>query len=163
VFCIRFVRLNRIFFTKMSSETIPEVYAAPVFELEQLLSLNDMCLEAGLGSEHRGGIGTGSCGVAGILQLICILIFTVHNENGSNYLPQPTYAEVLQRSALLQKSINAASELGRLMHRCANSNDVSSSPFLPAMPMFTECFLSKREVDESGTMQGPFQGNLLHL
>lgn len=146
-FRVRFVRLNGILFTKTSLETIPEVYAATICELEQLLALDDMCLEAGLGSEHRSGIGTGSSGAAGILQLVCILIFTVHNANGNNSSPQPTYAEVLQRSALLRNALTAAFELaGRLMRRCADSNDVSSSPFLPAMLVFTEWLASKPEV-----------------
>lgn len=146
-FCVRFVRLNGILFTKTSLETIPEVYAATICELEQLLALDDMCLEAGLGSEHRSGIGTGSSGAAGILQLVCILIFTVHNANGSNSSPQPTYAEVLQRSALLRNALTTAFELaGRLMRRCAASNDVSRSPFLPAMLVFIEWLASKPEV-----------------
>lgn len=146
-FRVRFVRLNGILFTKTSLETIPEVYAATICELEQLLALDDLCLEGGLGSEHRSGIGTGSSGAAGILQLVCILIFTVHNANGSNSSPQPTYAEVLQRSALLQNALTAAFELaGRLMRRCVDSNDVSSSPFLPAMLVFTEWLASKPEI-----------------
>jgi len=123
------------------------VYAATICELEQLLALDDMCLEAGLGSEHRSGIGTGSSGAAGILQLVCILIFTVHNANGSNSSPQPTYAEVLQRSALLRNALTTTFELaGRLMRRCAASNDVSRSPFLPAMLVFIEWLASKPEV-----------------
>ena len=120
------------------------MYAATICELEQLLALDDICLKAGLGSEHRSGIGNGSSGAAGILQLVCILIFTIHNANGSNSSPQPTYAEVLQCSALLRNALTAAFELaGRLMCRCADSNDVSSSPLLPAMLVFTEWLASK--------------------
>eukprot|EP01018_Ginkgo_biloba_P025128 Gb_21699 [translate_table: standard] len=146
-FRVRFVRLNGILFTKTSLETFPEVYAATMHELEQLLSLDDMFLEAGLGSELRSGIGTGSSGAAGVVQLVCVLIFTVHNANGTNMVQQPTYAEVLQRSALLQNALTAAFECaGRLMRRCVDSNDVSTSPFVPAMLVFTEWLACRPEI-----------------
>ncbi|KAH9313264.1 hypothetical protein KI387_028299, partial [Taxus chinensis] len=146
-FRVRFVRLNGVLFTKTSLETFPEAYAATIRDLEQLLALDDMCLEAGLGSEHRSGIGTGSSGAAGVLQLVCVLIFTVHNANGSNSVQQPTYAEVLQRSELLQNALTTAFECtGRLMRRCTDANDVSSSPFLPAMLIFTEWLACRKEI-----------------
>ncbi|GLJ08852.1 hypothetical protein SUGI_0097090 [Cryptomeria japonica] len=146
-FRVCFVRLNGILFTKISLETFPEVYAATIHDLEQLLALDDTCLEAGLGSELRSGIGTGSSGAAGVLQLVCILIFTVHNANGSNSVQQPTYAEILQRSELLQNALTIAFECaGRLMRRCADANDVSSSPFLPAMLIFMEWLACRKEI-----------------
>ncbi|CAM6086076.1 unnamed protein product [Calypogeia fissa] len=146
-FRIRFVRLNGILFTKTSLETFAEVYSATVCELETLLSPDDASLEAGLGSDHRSGIGTGSSGAAGFLQLVSILIFTVHNINWGPDSHHPTYAEILQRSALFQHAFTAAFECaGRLMRRCADSMDISKSPLLPAMLVFLEWLACRPEM-----------------
>ncbi|KAL3677309.1 hypothetical protein R1sor_027257 [Riccia sorocarpa] len=146
-FRLRFVRLNGILFTKTSLETFPDVYSATVRELEELLSPEDTILEAGLGTDHRSGIGTGSGGAAGFLQVVAILIFTVHNINWVPDSHHPTYAEILQRSALYQHAFTAAFECaGRLMRRCAESKVVSKSPLLPAMLVFLEWLACRPEM-----------------
>lgn len=130
-----------------SLETFSEVYAATVRDLEQLLGPDDASLEAGLGSEHRSGIGTGSAGAAGVLQLISILVFTVHNVNWGPENHHPTYAEILQRSALNKHAVTAAFECaGRLMRRCGETLDVSESPLLPAMLVFMEWLACKPDM-----------------
>ncbi|KAJ7298010.1 hypothetical protein O6H91_Y022000 [Diphasiastrum complanatum] len=146
-FRIRFVRLNGILFTRTSLETFSEVYSATMRDLEQLLSYEDSSLEAGLGLDHRSGIGGGSGGVAGVVQLVSVLIFSVHNVNWGLDAHQPTYAEILQRSALFQHAFTATFECtGRLMRRCAETKDVSASPLLPAMLIFLEWLACRPEM-----------------
>ncbi|KAL2609168.1 hypothetical protein R1flu_027741 [Riccia fluitans] len=146
-FRLRFVRLNGILFTKTSLETFVDVYSTTVRELEELLSPEDTILESGIGTDHRSGIGTGSGGAAGFLQVVAILIFTVHNINWVPDSHHPTYAEILQRSALYQHAFTAAFECaGRLMRRCAESKVVSKSPLLPAMLVFLEWLACRPEM-----------------
>ncbi|KAJ7513837.1 hypothetical protein O6H91_23G016400 [Diphasiastrum complanatum] len=146
-FRVRFVRLNGILFTRTSLETFPEVYSATMRDMEQLLSFADSSLEAGLGLAHCNGIGGGIGWAVGAVQLVSVLIFSVHNVNWGLDAHQPTYAEILQRSALFQHAFTAAFECAaRLMRRCAEAKDVSASPLLPALLIFLEWLACRPEM-----------------
>lgn len=109
---------------------------------------SDFILEAGLGTDHQSRTTMGNAGPSCVIQLVAILIFTVHNINWSaDAANHPTYAEILQRSGLFQHALTAAFECaGRLMHRCSQSKDPSRSVLLPALLMFMEWLAGRPEM-----------------
>ncbi|GBG59469.1 hypothetical protein CBR_g38493 [Chara braunii] len=146
-FRVCFVRLQGILFSKISLETFGDVYAATVEELERLLSVDDGKLEKVFASEHRKATGLASNGSVGVLQLVAILIFTVHNISWTQERHQPTYAEVLSRPTLFQHAFTAAFDCaGRLMRRCAASSEVEKSHFLPGLLVFLEWLACRSEM-----------------
>ncbi|CAM6014258.1 unnamed protein product [Sphagnum balticum] len=145
-FRMHFVRLYGILFTRTSLETFSDIQTTTMWELEQLLAGDDTSLEAGLGADHSR-IGMTSSGASDILQLVVILIFAVSNVNSGPEIQNQTYAEVLQRSSLLQYAFSAAFECaGRLMRRCSKFREPASSPFLPAMLVFLEWLACQPEM-----------------
>lgn len=147
-FQIRFVRMNGILFTRTSLETFSQVYLETLSDLEQLLSGNDSSLDSALGTDQQSRTSMGNAGPSYVIQLVAILIFTVHNINWSaDSTSHPTYAEILQRSDLFQHALTAAFECaGRLMHRCTQSKDPSRSVLLPALLMFMEWLAGRPEM-----------------
>ncbi|KAG0582790.1 hypothetical protein KC19_3G085900 [Ceratodon purpureus] len=147
-FQIRFVRMNGILFTRTSLETFSQVYLETLSDLEQLLAGSDSILEAALGTDYQSRTSMGNAGPSCVIQLVAILIFTVHNINWSaDSTNHPTYAEILQRSDLFQHALTAAFECaGRLMHRCSQSKDPSRSVLLPALLMFMEWLAGRPEM-----------------
>ncbi|XXG52144.1 hypothetical protein AAC387_Pa03g0531 [Persea americana] len=128
-FCIRFVRLNGILFTRTSMETFGEIFSQVVGNLHDLLSY-------GPEEELSFGSDTAENGLF-IVRLITILIFTVHNVNRES--EGQSYAEILQRSVLLQNAFTAAFEiLGHILKRCIQLQDMLSSYLLPAILVFIE-------------------------
>ncbi|CAN6449863.1 unnamed protein product [Victoria cruziana] len=128
-FCIRFVRLNGILFTRTSLETFAEVFASVTNDLRALLAS---------GPEEELGFGADIAENAlVVVRLTAILIFTVHNANKD--VEGQSYAEILQRSVLLQNAFIAAFEfVGHILERCLELRDVSSSYLLPSVLVFTE-------------------------
>lgn len=131
-----------------SLETFSQVYLETLNDLEQLLASNDSILEAALGTDHQSRTSMGNAGPSCVIQLVAILIFTVHNINWSaDSTNHPTYAEILQRSDLFQHALTAAFECGgRLMNRCSQSKDPSRSVLLPALLMFMEWLAGRPEM-----------------
>ncbi|XP_031479663.1 nonsense-mediated mRNA decay factor SMG7 [Nymphaea colorata] len=128
-FCIRFVRLNGILFTRTSLETFAEVFASVINDLHTLLS-------SGPEEELSFGADIAENALV-IVRLIAILIFTVHNVNKD--IEGQSYAEILQRSVLLQNAFVAAFEfVGHILKRCLELKDVSSSYLLPSVLVFIE-------------------------
>uniref|UniRef100_A0A5B6ZC05 Protein SMG7 n=1 Tax=Davidia involucrata TaxID=16924 RepID=A0A5B6ZC05_DAVIN len=128
-FCIRFVRLNGILFTRTSLETFAEVLSLVSSALHELLSS---------GPEEQLNFGTDAIenGLV-IVRLISILIFTVHNVNRE--AESPTYADIVQRTVLLQNALTAVFELmGHIVKRCMQLYDPSSSYLLPGIMVFVE-------------------------
>lgn len=146
-FRIRFVRLNGILFTKTSLETFQEVCSAMLYDLERLLALDNRNVEELLVSGYGVGMETGNPGVAGVLQLISILICTVQNISWGSNGKTSTYAEVLQRAVLFQHAITVSLEIvGRIISRCAVMSDPSNSPLLPAILVFLEWIACRPEI-----------------
>jgi protein SMG7 len=72
-----------------------------------------------------------------IVRLISILIFTVHHVKKE--AEGQTYAEIVQRAALLQNAFTAVFEfMGHILDRCAQLHDPSSSYLLPGIMVFVE-------------------------
>ncbi|KAE8682500.1 Protein SMG7 [Hibiscus syriacus] len=128
-FCIRFVRLNGILFTRTSLETFADVLTQVNHDLCELLSS---------GPEEELNFGTGAAENALLfVRMVSILIFTVHNLKRES--EGQTYAEIVQRAALLQNAFIAIFELmGHVVERCLQLRDVSSSYTLPAILVFLE-------------------------
>jgi len=142
-FRIRFVRLNGILFTRTSLETFDEVCSSAINEFEELLTPGPIS-EMGIGSDTLVNGSTFSGLV--VLQIVSILIFTVHNisETENRSL---SYAEILQRSVLLQNAFTAAFDfVGHIISKCANTEDVSSSLFLPATLVFMEWLACRPDI-----------------
>nr|CAD1831813.1 unnamed protein product [Ananas comosus var. bracteatus] len=128
-FSTRFVRLNGILFTRTSLETFGEIFASVVIDLQELLSS---------GPEEDLNFGSDAAENALlIVRLIAILIFTVHNVKRES--ESQSYAEILQRTVLLQNAFTAAFEfVGHILKRCMQLHDAASSFYLPALLVFIE-------------------------
>eukprot|EP00850_Spirogloea_muscicola_P007439 SM000037S13574 [mRNA] locus=s37:730114:735309:+ [translate_table: standard] len=135
------VRLNGIIFSKIGLETFPDAMESMLQDLDQLLTLQAPALEAALFPDIHGAVGTGLA--AGLLQLVAVNIFTVHNIDWTPEGQQPSYAEVLHKSALVQHALGAAYLFsGHLLQGCGMASIEASSPFLPAILTFLEWLAS---------------------
>ncbi|WOK99839.1 protein SMG7 [Canna indica] len=128
-FSIRFVRLHGILFTRTSLEIFEELFSALINDLKLLLSS---------GPELEFNFGTDAAENALVtLRLIAIMIFTVHNVKRES--ENQSYAEILQRSVLLQNAFTAAFEFaGYILKRCMELQDAASSFLLPSILVFIE-------------------------
>ncbi|XVE59904.1 hypothetical protein DITRI_Ditri05aG0084400 [Diplodiscus trichospermus] len=141
-FCIRFVRLNGVLFTRTSLETFADVLS---------LVSRDLCELLSSGPEEELNFGTDTAENAVVLvRLVAILIFTVHNLKRES--EGQTYAEIVQRAALLQNAFTAVFELmGHVVERCSQLQDVSSSYILPSILVFVEWLACCPDVAAAGT------------
>ncbi|KAJ8641272.1 hypothetical protein MRB53_017966 [Persea americana] len=128
-FCVRFVRLNGILFTRTSMETFGDIFSLVVGNLHDLLSF-------GPEEELNFGSDAAENGLF-IVRLIAMLIFTVHNVSRES--EGQSYADILQRSVLLQNAFTAAFEIvGHILKRCVQLQDLLSSYLSPAVLVFME-------------------------
>ncbi|MBA0784255.1 hypothetical protein Gotri_001847 [Gossypium trilobum] len=141
-FCIRFVRLNGILFTRTSLETFADVLSLVSHDLCELLSS---------GPEEELNFGTDAAENALLLvRMVSILVFTVYNLKRES--DGQTYAEIVQRTALLQNAFVAVFELMRhVVERCSQLRDVSSSYTLPAILVFLEWLACCPDVAVAGS------------
>lgn len=142
-FIIRFVRLNGILFTRTSLETFAEVLSLVISSLCQLLS-------SGPEEELSFGKDAVENGLV-IVRLVSILIFTVHNVKRE--AEGQSYAEILQRTVLLQNAFAAVFEfMGHLLKRCLQLRDPSSSYLLPGILVFVEWLACSPDVASGSDM-----------
>ncbi|XP_075491513.1 nonsense-mediated mRNA decay factor SMG7-like [Primulina tabacum] len=135
-FVTRFVRLNGILFTRTSLETFPEVFSMVKNDLLELLSSGP--------DEFTFGSDNAECKLT-IVRLVAIVIFTVHNLNKDN--ENQSYADILQRSVLLQNAFTATFEfMGFMLERCYQLNDPASSFLLPGIMVFVEWLACRHDV-----------------
>lgn len=128
-FSTRFVRLHGILFTRTSFETFGDVFSSVTSDLHELLA-------AGMDEALNFGVDAAENGLV-IVRLVSILIFTVHNVNKDS--GGQSYAEILQRSVLLQNAFTASFEfVGHILKRCIVLHDVASSFLLPGIMVFIE-------------------------
>lgn len=154
-FRVQFVRLNGILFTRTSLETFPEVNSCVLGGLEQLFGFKS----EGFNTSFLSAGGIWASGPNVILQLVTILIFTVHNVNWNPDTYQPTYSEILQRSVILQNAFTATFECaGYLMQQCAGTDDTSTSPLLPGLLVVMEWLAGRPEM-AIGTEVGEKEGH----
>ncbi|KAK8566455.1 hypothetical protein V6N13_002161 [Hibiscus sabdariffa] len=160
-FCIRFVRLNGILFTRTSLETFADVLTWVSRDLCELLSS---------GLEEELNFGTGAAENALLfVRLVSILIFAVHNLKKES--EGQTYAEIVQRAALLQNAFTAIFELmGHVVERCLQLRDASSSYTLPAILVFVEWLAccpevaaASSDVDEQSSTRSFFWKHCISL
>ncbi|KAI3984196.1 hypothetical protein MKX01_011150 [Papaver californicum] len=143
-FCVRFVRLNGILFTRTSLETFTEVFSSVSSNFHELLSSGgEDVLNFGLDAAENSLV---------FVRLIAILIFTVHNVNKET--EGLSYAEILQRSVLLQNAYVVAFEfLGYIIKRCAQLRDPSSSYLLPGILIFVEWLACRPDIAAGSEME----------
>ncbi|VVB17111.1 unnamed protein product [Arabis nemorensis] len=128
-FCIRFVRLNGILFTRTSLETFIDVLASTSSSLRELIS-------SGVVEELSFGTDTSDSALF-IVRLVTILIFSVHNSKKET--EGQSYAEIVQRVEPARNSLTASFELlGHVIEKCAQLRDPLSSYFLPGVLVFVE-------------------------
>ncbi|KAL9232649.1 hypothetical protein vseg_007733 [Gypsophila vaccaria] len=146
-FAVKFVRVNGILFTRTSLETFEDVLRMTKNDLMMLLC-------SGLEEKYNFGSDGAECGLF-IVRLVAILIFTVHNVNRES--ENQSYAEILQRSVLLENAYTAIFELmGHVVERCSQLHDSLSSYLLPGVLVFVEWLASHPDVatvSESGEKQ----------
>lgn len=118
-------------------ETFGDIFSLIVSDLNELLS-------SGIKEHLNFGSDASENGVF-ILRLITILIFTVHNVNKES--EECSYAEILQRSVLVQSAFVAAFEfVGHIVNRCTQVCDISSSYLLPGIMVFMEWLACNPEI-----------------
>ncbi|CAH8365328.1 unnamed protein product [Eruca vesicaria subsp. sativa] len=128
-FCIKFVRLNGILFTRTSLETFSDVLASTSSSLRDLIS-------SSLTEDMSFGKDTSDSALF-IVRLVTILIFSV--DNSKKEKEGQSYAEIVNRVELARNSLTASFELlGHVMKQCAQLSDPSSSYFLPGVLVFVE-------------------------
>ncbi|KAL2464592.1 Protein SMG7 [Forsythia ovata] len=143
-FSIHFVRLNGILFTRTSLETFAEVFSVVKNDLLELLS-------CGPDEKCNFGSDAAECRLA-IVRLVAILIFTVHNVKREN--ENQSYADILQRSVLLQNSFTAIFEfMACMLERCNQLTDLSSSYLLPGIMVFVEWLACCHDVAVGSEME----------
>ncbi|KAK3043195.1 hypothetical protein RJ639_001628 [Escallonia herrerae] len=136
-FSIRFVRLNGILFTRTSLETFGEVFSLVKSDLLELLS-------SGPEEEYNFGSDSAECRLL-ITRVIAILIFTVDNVHKET--ENQSYAEILQRSVLLQNAFTAVFEvMGHILERCIQLKDPSASYLLPGIMIFVEWLACRQDI-----------------
>ncbi|XP_047329139.1 nonsense-mediated mRNA decay factor SMG7-like [Impatiens glandulifera] len=142
-FTTRFVRLNGILFTRTSLETFPEVLSEVSNDLNKLLSTGaEEVLDFGVDTSENEGF---------IIRLVSILISTVHNVTREG--EGQTYADILQRTVLLQNALTAVFELlGHVLNRCTQLLDPCSSCLLPGILVYVEWLASCPDVAASSDL-----------
>ncbi|KAE8678867.1 Protein SMG7 [Hibiscus syriacus] len=141
-FCIRFVCLIGILFTRTSLETFADVLSLVSSDLCELLS-------SGPEEELKFGADAAQNAIF-LVRLVSILIFTVHNLKRES--DGQTYTEIVPRAALLQNAFTAIFELMRhVVQRCSQLQDVSSSYTLPASLVFLEWLACCPDVSVAGS------------
>ncbi|KAI3941026.1 hypothetical protein MKW92_020022 [Papaver armeniacum] len=125
-FCVRFVRLNGILFTRTSLETFEEVFSMVGSDLLVLLSSGPKD-ELNFGSDAAGNE-------------IFIVRLVVESEGQS-------YAEILQRSVLLQNAFTAAFDfVAHILQRCTQLTDPCTSYLLPGILVFVEWLACNQDI-----------------
>ncbi|XP_065617335.1 nonsense-mediated mRNA decay factor SMG7 isoform X2 [Quercus suber] len=136
-FSIRFVRLNGVLFTRTSLETFVDVFSVVISDFLELLS-------SGQEDVYNFGASATENGLM-IVRLISILIFTVYNVNRES--ENQSYAEMLQRSVLLQNAYTATFEfMGHILQRCMQLHDPTESYLLPGVLIFLEWLACHPEI-----------------
>lgn len=128
-FITHFIRLNGILFTRTSLEIFTEVLSTVKNDLLELLP-------SGPDEDLNFGSDIAECRLA-VVRMITILIFTVNNVSKES--ENQSYADILQRSVLMQNALTGTFEfVGCMLERCTLLNDPSSSYLLPGIMVFIE-------------------------
>ncbi|XP_056858296.1 nonsense-mediated mRNA decay factor SMG7 isoform X2 [Raphanus sativus] len=145
-FCIRFVRLNGILFTRTSLETFFDVLASTSMSLRELVTSSLM-------EELVFGKDTSDSALF-IVRLVTILIFSTHTPkkgiDSKKETDGQSYAEIVQRVEPARNSLTASFQLlGHVVEQCAQLLDPSSSYFLPGVLVFIEWLACRPDIASS--------------
>lgn len=131
------VRMLSYFYIKPSSEDFPCLFNSTVRELEDLLLLNDARLKAALESYQR--MDATRTGPFRVLQLVSVLIFTIHILCESSKLQKVKDMKYMQQDYLIQQAFTVAFIfMGRIVNRCMMAEILDCSPLLPTILVFVE-------------------------
>ncbi|XP_043689295.1 protein SMG7L isoform X2 [Telopea speciosissima] len=135
------------FYTKSSVDEFSCTFGSTIRELDILLSLNDLRLMTALESyQHMDASRTGPFRA---LQLVSILIFTIHTLHESPNTQMLKHVEDTQQPVLLQLAlVSTFICMGRIADRCVMSDHVSHSPLLSALLVFAEWLPNMVELAE---------------
>lgn len=140
-----FVRLISFFFLELSLERFSCTFASTIRELEALLDLDDAELSIAL--ESYQNVNISRPGPYRALQLISVLIFTVHNLSAN---PKNECLKKLQMALTLTFIC-----MGRIVERCLKSISIENFPLLPTVMVLSEWLVEvlerveKCEIDEN--------------
>ncbi|EPS74174.1 hypothetical protein M569_00570, partial [Genlisea aurea] len=136
-FTTRFIRLNGILFTRTSLETFDEVLSTVKSGLLDFLS-------SGPEDELNFGSDAAECKLT-IVRISVILIFTVYNVGREN--ENQSYADIVQRSVLLENALTATFEImGCIVERCNQLKDPVASVLLPGVLIFVEWLACRHDI-----------------
>ncbi|KAF8413860.1 hypothetical protein HHK36_001854 [Tetracentron sinense] len=142
------VRLIGIFFTDSSLEGFPCTFASTIRELEALMSFDDVRLMAALESYQH--IDAARKGPFRALQVVAILIFTIHTLIGSPNKQKPEYLKDMQQPVFIRLSLASTFIcMGRLVNRCVMDNPLDCNPLLPAILVFVEWMVEELDISET--------------
>ncbi|PIA35229.1 hypothetical protein AQUCO_03600118v1 [Aquilegia coerulea] len=132
-----FVRMMSYFYLKPSFEDFPCIFSSTVRELEELLLLDDARLNITLESYQH--LDVERIGPFRVLQLVSVLIFTIHATSESSKLQKEEHTKYMQQPSLIQQAfVTMFIFMGRLVNRCMMADRLDSSHLLPAILVFTE-------------------------
>ena len=142
-------------------ETFGDVFSVVISDLLELLS-------SGPEDVYNFGSSATENGLM-MVRLISILIFTVYNVNRES--ENQSYAEMLQRSVLLQNAYSATFEfMGHVLDRCMQLHDPSESYLLPGVLIFLEWLACHPEIvarsdveEKEATARSSFWNNCILL
>ncbi|ERN15018.1 protein SMG7L [Amborella trichopoda] len=146
IFWSRFVLMTSIIFTKAGLEEFHNVCASTLSALESLLSLNDEQLTVALKSEGHVQIEAAKSSSFRPLQIVCVLIFTLHHVGQSP--KSHGHDENIHQPTLMTSACHAAFGcMARIIHRCVAYDAMHKSPLLPAILVFLEWLVCKPNME----------------
>ncbi|MCL7051553.1 hypothetical protein MKW94_021087 [Papaver nudicaule] len=142
------VRMIGFFYIKSSLEELPGIFGFSIRQLETLFSLDDVNVKAFLESyQLLDGARNGP--VRG-LQLVCILIFTIHTLLEGSKKQVSTHVKYKLQPALFQQALASTYIImGRIIERCVMGNPLDHGYLLPSILVFVEWLVELLDNPES--------------
>ncbi|XP_010272416.1 PREDICTED: protein SMG7L [Nelumbo nucifera] len=141
------VRMISMFYLKSSLDDFSFTFTSTIRELEAILSFDDVRLKAVLESyQHMHAARTGPFRA---LQLVSILVFTIHTLSVSPKLQQLKQFKDMQQPVLIQLALTSTFIcVGHLVDRCVMADPVDHCPLLPAILVFAELLVDILDISE---------------
>ncbi|KAL5730415.1 hypothetical protein ACHQM5_003237 [Ranunculus cassubicifolius] len=147
------VRMMSYFYVKPSLEDFPFIFGSTIRELEVLLLRDDARLKIALESYQH--LDVSRTGPFRVLQLVCILIFTIHTLSESSTQQNAKQVKYMQQTSLIQRAFTITFIfMGRLVNRCITADPIRSSPLLPGILVFVEWLASNLDKLEKYATDG---------
>ncbi|KAK9131822.1 hypothetical protein Scep_011350 [Stephania cephalantha] len=144
------VRMIGFFYINSSLEEFPIIFGSVIRELEAMLSTDDATLKGTLESYQQMGIAR--TGPFRIIQLVAILIYTIHTLGDKSKLQKRKNMRYTQQPELIKLAVASAFICMRcFVDRCLKTNPVESSPLLPSILVFMEFLVDALDRAETYT------------